>query len=70
MTASALLRHGPAHAAVLLDGLAAWMARKGFASVGEVRGLLAVPADADQAGDERAGYVSALRAANHAPGPW
>ena len=31
MTASALLRHGPGHAAVLLDGLSDWMARKGFA---------------------------------------
>ena len=33
MTASALLRHGPEHATVLLDGLSAWMARKGFESV-------------------------------------
>ena len=31
MTASALLRHGPEHAPVLLDGLSDWMARKGFA---------------------------------------
>src|SRR4029453_17540802 len=32
MTASALLRHGPEHARVLLEGLTAWMARKGFRS--------------------------------------
>src|SRR4249920_452023 len=32
MTASSLLRHGPDHASVLLDGLAEWMARKGFRS--------------------------------------
>ena len=70
MTASALIRHGPEHAGVLLDGLAAWMVRKGYASVGELRGLLAVPADADQAGYEREGYFRALHAANHAPGPW
>ncbi len=70
MTASALLRHGPAHAAVLLDGLTAWMTRKGFNSVGEVRGLLALPADVDQAGGERAAYVSALRAANGMQLPW
>ena len=38
MTASALLRHGPEHAAVLLDGLSEWMARKGFAAVDELRG--------------------------------
>ena len=40
------------------------MARKGFGTVDEVRGLLAVPADAAAAGNERAGYVNAMRAAN------
>ena len=64
MTASALLRHGPEHATVLLDGLSDWMARKGFATVGELRGMLAVPAGADATLYERAGYVSALRRAN------
>src|SRR5579862_1525875 len=64
MTASALIRHGPQHAAVLLDGLSEWMARKGYTSVGELRGMLAVPADTDQAAYERAGYVRELRAAN------
>jgi dihydroorotate dehydrogenase (fumarate) len=64
MTASALLRHGPEHATVLVDGLAEWMGRKGFTSVGELRGLLAVPADAEGAAYERAGYVGALRDAN------
>jgi dihydroorotate dehydrogenase (fumarate) len=63
MTASALLRHGPEHAGVLLDGLTAWMTRKGFASVEDFRGLLAVPAETDESDYERAGYVSALRAA-------
>jgi hypothetical protein len=43
MTASALIRHGPGHAAVLLDGLSGWMARKGYNSVSELRGLLALP---------------------------
>jgi dihydroorotate dehydrogenase (fumarate) len=43
------------------------MARKGYASIGELRGLLAVPADTDQAAHERAGYVRALRGANGAP---
>ncbi len=71
MTASALLRHGPEHAAVLLDGLADWMARKEFATLDEVRGMLAVPSDADEAGYERAGYVGALREANSSVyGPW
>jgi dihydroorotate dehydrogenase (fumarate) len=64
MTTSALLRHGPQHAAELLSGLTTWMARKGFGAVDELRGMLAVPADADRAAFERAGYVAAMRAAN------
>jgi dihydroorotate dehydrogenase (fumarate) len=67
MTASALIRHGPQHAAALLAGLSEWMARKGYASVSELRGMLAVPADTDQAAYERAGYVRALRGANGVP---
>ena len=64
MTASALIRHGPGHAAVLLDGLTRWMGRKGYGCVDDVRGLLAVPAGADRAGYERAGYVRTMRAAD------
>jgi len=70
MTASALIRHGPRYAAVLLDGLAEWMARKGYDSVDDLRGMLAVPAGTDQAAYERAGYVRAMRDANAAHRPW
>jgi dihydroorotate dehydrogenase (fumarate) len=71
MTASALLRHGPEFAAVLLEGLSSWMERKGFATVDDLRGLLAVPPGTDEAAHERAGYVSVLRAANSSfYGPW
>jgi dihydroorotate dehydrogenase (fumarate) len=71
MSASALLRHGPEYTAVLLDGLADWMDRKGFENLAAVRGRLAVPAEADGADYERAGYVGALRAANMSDyGPW
>jgi dihydroorotate dehydrogenase (fumarate) len=70
MTASALLRHGPGYAGVLLGELSAWMARKGFGSVADVRGLLAVPDGTDQAAYERAGYVTALEAANKGYHPW
>ena len=71
MTTSALLRHGPEHAAVLLDGLSEWMRRKGFASVADFRGLLAAPRGAEQAGQERSDYVSAMTHANEgAYGPW
>jgi dihydroorotate dehydrogenase (fumarate) len=64
MTASALLRHGPGYAGVLLDGLSDWMARKGFSAVTELRGMLSVPAGTDEAAYERAAYVTALRSAN------
>lgn len=70
MTASALIRHGPNHARTLLDGLATWMSRMGFSSVAEVRGLLSVPAEANEARQERAGYVAALQAADMGYGPW
>jgi dihydroorotate dehydrogenase (fumarate) len=43
MSTSALLRRGPEYATTLLDGLSAWMARKGFETVDELRGLLACP---------------------------
>jgi dihydroorotate dehydrogenase (fumarate) len=64
MTTSALLRHGPAYAAELLEGLCTWMSRKGFESTDEVRGLLSLPATADPAQFARSGYVAAMRAAN------
>ena len=70
MTASALIRHGPGHAGVLLDGLSGWMARKGYPSVAGVRGMLALPAGTDRAAYEREGYVRAMLAANSSRGPW
>jgi len=71
MTASALLRHGPQHAAILLDGLREWMRRKGYNTVDEVRGLLAIPVGADETTREREDYVSALQQANSTDyGPW
>jgi hypothetical protein len=36
----------------------------------QLRGLLSVPAGADEASYERAGYVTALQAANSHDGPW
>jgi dihydroorotate dehydrogenase (fumarate) len=71
MTTSALLRHGPAHAAVLLEGLSTWMARKGFGSVDELRGILSAAPGTDETAQERASYVSALQHANSSSyGPW
>jgi dihydroorotate dehydrogenase (fumarate) len=70
MTASALLRGGPEHGTALIAGLEAWMRRHGFGTVGEFRGMLAVPSSADRDSYQRAAYVSALRAANASHGPW
>jgi dihydroorotate dehydrogenase (fumarate) len=64
MTTSSLLRHGPSHAAVLIDELAGWMDRKGFASVAGLRGLLAVPVGAHGSAFERAGYLTAIEEAS------
>jgi dihydroorotate dehydrogenase (fumarate) len=69
MTTSALLRHGPGHVAVLLDGLTAWLERKGFGSVGEVRGMLAAGADAAGPGYGRSGYLSAVGQGTRVYGP-
>ncbi|MGE5293072.1 MAG: hypothetical protein ACM3ML_38990 [Micromonosporaceae bacterium] len=68
MITSALLRHGPAHAAVLLDGLTAWTQRKGFATVDQLRGLLAAPAGADGSAYGRAGHLSAIEQATRTYG--
>ncbi|PRC46162.1 dihydroorotate dehydrogenase-like protein, partial [Mycobacterium sp. ITM-2017-0098] len=71
MTASALLRHGPDYATVLLDGLLHWMSRKGYTTIKDFRGLLAVPIGTDEVAHERVNYVSALRQANSGDyGPW
>jgi dihydroorotate dehydrogenase (fumarate) len=69
MTTSSLLRHGPDHATVLLSEFAAWMARKGFRTLKDLRGKLSIPADQAEAARERASYVSALRAADRG-GSW
>ncbi|HUZ38683.1 MAG TPA: dihydroorotate dehydrogenase-like protein [Streptosporangiaceae bacterium] len=69
MTTSSLLRHGPGHAAVLIDELTEWMKRKGFASVDELRGLLAVQAGDRGSAFERAGYLTAIQEATRTYGP-
>jgi dihydroorotate dehydrogenase (fumarate) len=69
MTTSSLLRHGPAHAAVLIDELGEWIKRKGFSSVDEVRGLLAVQAGDQGSAYERAGYLNAIEEATRTYGP-
>jgi dihydroorotate dehydrogenase (fumarate) len=66
MTTSALLRHGPGHVTALLEGLTAWMGRKGADSVAEIRGLLA---DDTPQRLGRYGYLSAVEQAARAHSP-
>ncbi len=68
MTTSALLRHGPDHARVLLDGLRAWMTRKGFADLEDLRGRLAAAGDEDPQAYGRSGYLRAVQAASRVYG--
>ena len=68
MTTSSLLRHGPGYAAVLLDGLTAWMRRKRFAAVGDVRGLLAEQGGPGEEHYGRPGYLDAIKEATRAYG--
>jgi dihydroorotate dehydrogenase (fumarate) len=49
---------------LLLGGLIEGMARRGFATLDELRGLLAVSLDPREAKTERAKYVISLRAAD------
>jgi dihydroorotate dehydrogenase (fumarate) len=47
------------------------MERKGYATVGDLRGLLSVAPGIDEAEHERAGYVGSMQAANRSTdGPW
>jgi dihydroorotate dehydrogenase (fumarate) len=57
MTTSALLKHGPGHLRVLVDGLHEWMERKGFGSVTTIKGSMSQKHVADPTAFERANYV-------------
>ena len=60
MTTSALLRHGPAHCQALVDGLSDWMERRGYESVGLMKGALSQKNVADPTAFARANYVRML----------
>jgi len=57
---SAILRHGPAYAEVMRDGLARWMEAHGFATLEQARGRLSLSSSPDPAAFERANYVRTL----------
>ncbi len=60
MTTSALLRHGPDHASVLVDGLRDWMTQRGYASVDQMTGSVSQASVGDPAAFERANYIETL----------
>ena len=60
MTASALLRHGPAHFRVLLDGLRSWLEANAYDSVASIKGSLDASHSPDPSAFERANYVRAI----------
>jgi dihydroorotate dehydrogenase (fumarate) len=60
MTTSALLRHGPDHATVLIEGLREWMTLRGYASVTQLTGSVSQGAVGDPAAFERANYIETL----------
>jgi dihydroorotate dehydrogenase (fumarate) len=62
MTTSALLRHGPEHAGVLLADLERWLTDRGYASVTELTGAASQANVADPAAFERANYLETLTA--------
>ena len=68
MTTSALLRHGPAYTAILLDGLKAWMEARRFSSVAQVRGSMSRGKVANPGAFERANYIRELESFQSAYG--
>lgn len=60
MTASALLKKGPAHLTTLLENLENWMEEKGYESVRKMKGVMSQRSVADPAAFERANYIRVL----------
>ncbi|MDW8071178.1 MAG: dihydroorotate dehydrogenase-like protein [Anaerolineae bacterium] len=60
MTTSALLLHGPHHAATMLTELQQWMEEHGYTTVTQMRGAMSQQAVAEPAAFERANYAKVL----------
>ena len=58
--ASTLLKHGPEHIAVVLQGLREWMAEHDYDTVTDLRGALSQRAAPDPAAFERSNYLRTL----------
>jgi dihydroorotate dehydrogenase (fumarate) len=61
MTTSALLEHGPGHIRLMVEGLRAWMERKGFQSVSQIKGSMSQRHVADPTAFDRANYLKVLQ---------
>jgi dihydroorotate dehydrogenase (fumarate) len=61
MVASSLLKKGPAHVGVLVRGVEAWLAERGYDSVEQMKGSLSQQACPDPDAFERANYMKALK---------
>ena len=61
MMASALLVHGPAHLATVVDGVRTWLNERDYVSVGQARGSLSQASAPDPAAFERANYMQTLQ---------
>ncbi len=62
---SALLKHGPAHLAKLVQGVRAWMKEHEFEHVDQLRGNMSLKACPDPAAYERANYMAMLQSWRH-----
>jgi len=61
MTTSALLRHGPQHLSILVEGLRQWMEQQEYESVQQMQGAMSQQHVADPSAFERANYIHGLQ---------
>jgi len=60
MLCSALLRNGIAHLSTILQGIEAWMEKKEYISIGQLKGSMSQKSVEDPAAFERANYMKSL----------
>jgi dihydroorotate dehydrogenase (fumarate) len=60
MMTSALLAHGPGHAATVIGGVHDWFETHGYSSIAEARGSMSQRSSPDPSAFERANYTKAL----------
>lgn len=60
MTTSSLLRHGPSHIETLLNDMSAWMERRGYESIRQMKGSMSQKKVEDPTAFERANYIKVL----------